>query len=121
MSFQQSILRNLSNLPGWRTNRKILVFESDDWGIVRISSNHAREALIIKNVINSTNIFHYNLHDALESNEDLTSLYDVLSSYKDQNGNHQVFTAINVVANPVLIKSRPKNLLSIFISRLLKP
>lgn len=24
-------IKNLANLLGWRTNRKIVVFESDDW------------------------------------------------------------------------------------------
>jgi hypothetical protein len=33
-----SIVRNLANLPGWCTNRKIVVIESDDWGSIRMPS-----------------------------------------------------------------------------------
>ena len=38
----KNALRNLSNLPGWRTSRKIVVIESDDWGTIRMPSNKAR-------------------------------------------------------------------------------
>jgi hypothetical protein len=38
--------------------------------------------------------------DALESNADLEYLFEVLSKFKDSNGNHPVFTGVNVVANP---------------------
>ena len=35
----KSALRvNVSNIPGWRTNRHIVVIESDDWGSIRMSS-----------------------------------------------------------------------------------
>jgi hypothetical protein len=42
----------------------------------------------------------YNKYDALESNDDLELLFEVLSSVKDKNGNNAVITANNVVANP---------------------
>jgi predicted RNA-binding protein with PIN domain len=35
----KKITKTLSNLPGWRTSRKIVVIESDDWGSLRMSSN----------------------------------------------------------------------------------
>jgi hypothetical protein len=31
-----SMTRNLTNAIGWRTNRKIVVIESDDWGSIRM-------------------------------------------------------------------------------------
>ena len=31
--------RNVVNIPGWSTSRKIVVFESDDWGSIRVRSN----------------------------------------------------------------------------------
>ncbi|MBS4058267.1 MAG: hypothetical protein KGZ82_13185 [Bacteroidales bacterium] len=100
MSFKENIFRNLSNIPGWRTNRKIIVFESDDWGSVRIPSNEVRNVLIKGDVLTSNSTSHYYLYDSLESNDDLTSLFETLSKYKDFKGNHPAFTAINVVANP---------------------
>lgn len=30
-SIRYNILLNLKNIPGWRTNRKIVVIECDDW------------------------------------------------------------------------------------------
>lgn len=50
------------------------------------------------------NISHYYLYDALESNDDLTALFEIFFQFKDKNGNHPVFTAINVVANPEIGK-----------------
>ena len=77
-----------------------MIFESDDWGSIRMPSNQAREALIKADAVKLNDFSHYYLFDALESNDDLTSLFEVLSSFKDQCGNNPVFTAINVVANP---------------------
>jgi hypothetical protein len=42
----------------------------------------------------------FNNNDSLASEDDLTFLFDVLRSVKDQNGNPAVFTAVSVVANP---------------------
>ena len=42
----------------------------------------------------------YCKYDALEANAELEYLFEVLSQYKDSNGNHPVFTGVNVVANP---------------------
>ena len=38
MSFKQTITHNLLNIPGWNTKRRIVVFESDDWGAIRMPS-----------------------------------------------------------------------------------
>jgi hypothetical protein len=35
-SLKSTLSRNLTNARGWRTNRKIIVFESDDWGSIRM-------------------------------------------------------------------------------------
>src|ERR1035441_1243079 len=42
----------------------------------------------------------YNNNDSLASEDDLSSLFEVLQSVKDENGNPAVFTAVSVVANP---------------------
>ncbi|MES2847937.1 MAG: hypothetical protein V4685_02690, partial [Bacteroidota bacterium] len=42
----------------------------------------------------------YNSNDALESNEDMERLYEMLSSVSDKNGNPALLTANNIVANP---------------------
>ena len=86
------------NVFGWRTRRKIVVFESDDWGMLRM---HSLEALAyfeklgfsVRNCI-------FNTNDCLETNDDLEALFDVLESVQDSKGNPCVLTANNVVANP---------------------
>lgn len=38
LKFQELIRKNIINIPGWNTKRKIVVFESNDWGSIRMSS-----------------------------------------------------------------------------------
>jgi hypothetical protein len=95
------IFKNLSNIPGWRTRRNIVVFESDDWGTVRTSSIEAVDRLSSKGIdFKSLDAFRYSYNDTLASVEDLSALFDVLSSVKDINNNPAVFTAVSLVANP---------------------
>ena len=44
----KNLLKNISNLPGWRTNRKIVVIESDDWGSIRMPSLTIFEKFALK-------------------------------------------------------------------------
>lgn len=87
----------LSNLPGWRTKRKIVVIESDDWGSVYMPDRKSLEALKAKGVPLTS---HYVNNDTLESNEDMEMLFDVLRKHKDSTGRNVVITGVNVVANP---------------------
>jgi hypothetical protein len=91
-------MRNIVNIPGWSTQRKIVVFESDDWGSIRMPSKQVRDELVNKGFCFEGQAF--NKYDALESNDDLTALFDVLCKHKDAKGHHPVFTAVNIVANP---------------------
>lgn len=95
---KRTILKHLANLPGWRTNRKIVVFESDDWGSIRMPSKEVFNKLMKGGI--PVEKSHYNRFDALESNADMERLYEVLAGYTDKNGNHPVFTGVCVVANP---------------------
>jgi len=92
------IRRSLVNLPGWITNKKIVVIESDDWGSVRIPSKKVYEHLLEKNIPVDKNYF--TLYDTLESEEDLSDLFEILIKYKDYHGNHPCITANTIVANP---------------------
>ena len=95
----KSALRvNISNIPGWRTLRKIVVIESDDWGSVRMSSVKNFNSLKKAGIPVERN--HYNLYDSLESNSDLEMLFEMLSRFKDKTGRPPVMTGVNVVANP---------------------
>ncbi|WP_051221946.1 hypothetical protein [Neptunomonas japonica] len=82
---------------GWKTKRKLLVIESDDWGAIRTSSKEAYDRLSILGYDMTSSC--YNL-DSLETNEDLEALYNVLNKYKDINNRPVCFTANIVTANP---------------------
>lgn len=98
MQFFSRLKSNLINIPGWSTKRKIIVFESDDWGSIRMSSKANRDSLIRKGFDFSNQPF--NLYDALESNTDMEALFEVLMKHRDATGRPPVFTAVSLVANP---------------------
>lgn len=85
-------------MPGWITSKKIVVFESDDWGSIRMTSKDAYKAFLSSGLPVDKSV--YNKYDAIESNKDLELLYDVLDSVKDRNGNPAIITINNIVANP---------------------
>lgn len=101
---KSTLALNLSNTRGWRTNRKIVVFESDDWGSIRMPNSNVFSKFIEKG---------YNLKsdpyckfDTLASSKDLMLLFEVLSKYRDVEGNHPIITFNTVVANPAFDKIR---------------
>jgi hypothetical protein len=98
MNLKKVIRKNLVNIPGWRTNRKIVVIESDDWGSIRMPSKKVFELLLSKGI--PVDKLYFLKNDCLESEQDLIALFEVLSSFKDIRGNCPVITANAVVANP---------------------
>lgn len=94
----ERIKYQIGNIPGWRTNRKLVVIESDDWGSIRMPSREVYDSLVSEGVplYQST----YNRFDSLASEEDLASLFEVLHSVRDFNGNPAKITANTIVANP---------------------
>lgn len=104
---QKSLSYNLQCLPGKRVNQKIVIIESDDWGSIRMSSKAAYESLLAKGI--PVDKSYYNKFDSLASSEDLESLFEVLSRYKDKNGNSAVITANTITANPDFEKIKSDN------------
>lgn len=98
---------NLINMSGWRTSRKLVVFESDDWGSIRMPSLEIYNKCLDAGYRVDLNPFER--YDSLASEEDLLSLFEVLSSFKDINGNNPVITANCVVANPDFEKIKKDN------------
>lgn len=82
---------------GYQTDKKQILLLSDDWGSVRIKSTQDQESLVKKGLIINNRFDQY---DSLETNEDLELLFEVLTKYKDHNGNHPCITAVTNVANP---------------------
>lgn len=96
-----SLLKVLSNVPGWKTNKKLLIIESDDWGSIRMPSLKTFESLKQMGInVDGGNSSRYNTIDTLASAEDLEVLFNCLSKHKDKNGNSPVFTAISLTSNP---------------------
>ncbi len=102
-----TIVDNLKNVLGWRTDRKLVVFESDDWGMIRMASTIAKQDFISKGY--SINQCPYNSNDRLESNDDLQFLSEILLSVKDCAGKPAKFTINTIVANPDFEKIKNDN------------
>ena len=92
------ISRNLANARGWRTNRKIVVIESDDWGSIRMRDPESFDALLQAGI--RVDRSKYDSLDSLEKKEDLEILFDVLGKHKDEHGNMAKFTTNMVMNNP---------------------
>jgi hypothetical protein len=102
-----NIRKSLSNILGWSTKRKIVVFESDDWGSVRTRSLDDYNLMVKKGLdVADSNFTRF---DKLESDYDLERLFDLLVSFKDFKGNHPVFTPMCIVANPDFDKIENNN------------
>lgn len=98
MNFRNLIAKHYINLRGWKTDRKIVVIESDDWGSIRMPSSEGFDKLLRKGYPVDKNRF--TSLDGLERTEDLEALFKVLRSHKNIKGTHPVITALAVVANP---------------------
>lgn len=96
MSLKQTVLNHVKNISGWRTKRKLVVISVDDYGNVRLDSKEARERMDKAGLkIHSR----FDAFDTLETREDLEALYEVLTSVKDKNGRHAVFTPFALPCN----------------------
>lgn len=95
---KSSLISSVTNARGWRTNRKIVVIESDDWGSIRMPSKQVYNELLKRGIRVDNDP--YNKYDGLATKKDLEALFEVLSSIKDKNGRSAVLTANTITANP---------------------
>jgi hypothetical protein len=93
---KQTLKKHLINSRGSRIEAKVVVFESDDWGSIRIPSKSIQQQLVAKELIKNKDPF--SKYDALETSEDYYALYEVFRKFKDRKGNHPVLT-VNVILN----------------------
>lgn len=96
--FKRQLSNHLVNTQGWTTSRKIVVFESDDWGSIRMPSTTAYQNLLNAGI--RVDKSPYCRYDSLCSVNDLEALFLVLQNNKDGHQNPAVLTANAVVANP---------------------
>src|SRR5699024_3858964 len=107
MSLTNHIKRNIKNVPGKKTKRKVVVIYVDDYGSVRVRDKTAYQNLDKAGIPLSASRF--SQHDTLAEREDLSKLFEVLTSVKDKNGHHACFTPFVPVANPDFDKIRSGN------------
>ena len=91
-----TLIGNAKNFFGPKTKRKIIVFSVDDYGNVRLDSKQARDNM---DAAGMKIYSRFDLLDTLETKQDLEQLYDVLSSVKDKNGRHAIFTPFAMPCN----------------------
>lgn len=98
IGFKQRAAAYYRNLRGWRTDRKLLVIESDDWGSIRMPSLEVYQRCLKAGYpVDRT---WYERYDSLLSEDDLELLFEVLSSVRDRQGRPAVVTANVIVGNP---------------------
>lgn len=97
-SIKRGLVTNLKNVPGWSTNRKIVVFISDDWGDLRIYSKEEYERLLSQGVPVDRSA--HTRIEGVASHYDLLRLFEVLNSVKDKNGKPAVLSPFMIMANP---------------------
>lgn len=98
--------RGLFYLKAWRSDDKVVVIESDDWGSIRTSTREAYDHLERQGYQMSAS--KYSL-DALETNQDLVELFNVLGNYFDADGNPACMTANMIMTNPDFNKIKENN------------
>jgi len=107
MNLRSDIFRNVSNTTGYRTLRKFILLESDDWGSIRMPSLEAFKKLESQGLdLRTQDAERYNLNDHLASSNDLENLFEILNEVKDAFGQSAVMTPITIVANPDFKKIR---------------
>ncbi len=111
-----SLVKNyLKNIPGYKTNRKLLAFAVDDYGNLRVRSKETQQKLIDFGMP-AVSIF--DKLDTLETENDLAALFDVLSKFRDRNDNPACFSAYALCCNPNYEEIANQNFTS-YISELL--
>lgn len=108
MNLRRQLAKNYINFRGWSSKRKIVVFESDDWGTIRMSSKEVFDTLNKSGI--DVNKSYFTKYDCIESMEDLEELFNVLTSFIDKNGNYPSITANSVLTNPDFDKIRAADL-----------
>lgn len=109
---KSSISRNINNANGWKTKRKILIIESDDWGSIRTPDKNA--LLKLKSQGFQVDKCAYMLNDALESNDDMQYLFNFIESRPIK----PVITANFLTANPDFEKIKESDFKHYYYERL---
>ena len=86
------------NYKSFKTNRQLVIIESDDWGSLRTKDKKTRDKL--NEISTAVTNDRYIQLDSIANAEDLAALFEVLNSVKDAKGNPACLTANVCTANP---------------------
>ncbi len=86
-----------SNFLGKKIKEKLIIIESDDWGAIRTPSKEALKAFAKKGLDLANSDYKV---DALASKDDLELLFEILASFKGNDGQPAKLTANTIMANP---------------------
>lgn len=92
MKIKQKISARLRLLTTLQCQQPVVIFQSDDWGMIRSPKN--------KDFIPKYGQPKVWAFDQLESVEELDKIYKILSSYRDDHQNHPFIEANFIVSNP---------------------
>jgi hypothetical protein len=106
-AIRNTISLNLKNSKGWSSDKKIIVFESDDWGSIRMPNKDVYNTFLEKGY--PVDRIAYEKFDTLASEDDLRLLFGVLTKFKDHRGKHPVITANTIMGNPDFEKIEKSN------------
>ena len=81
-----------------KTDQKLILITSDDWGCKRLKSKET--ILQLRELGYSPEFNRFDNLDMLERNKDIEGLFEILLKHKDHQGHHPTLTAITNVANP---------------------
>lgn len=97
-SLKSTFSRNITNARGWKTNRKILVIESDDWGSIRMPGKKIYSQLKETRIGKSLSLF--DSLDSLERREDFQKMLELADEFRDSKNNPLVITLNTIMQNP---------------------
>lgn len=102
-SFKSYLAATDINRKGKSIKEKIVIIESDDWGAIRTPSKEVLIDFEKKGLDISNSIYKV---DALENQDDLELLFEVLIKHKGSDGKPAKFTANAIMGNPDFKKIR---------------
>ncbi|MEC5166433.1 hypothetical protein RCH18_002173 [Flavobacterium sp. PL11] len=100
------------------TKRKLVVFESDDWGSIRMPNNKVYQNLKDSGFDLTNRPFER--FDSVATNEDLSLLFELLASFRDSNNNHPVITANVITGNPDFVKIKKNDFQEFFVEEFIE-
>ena len=97
-AIKSAALRLATNLRGWKSRRKLMIVESDDWGAIRMPGPEAWKRLLKAGI--RVDRSRYDSLDCLEKQEDFQALMNVIGGHRDVSGRPAIFTFNTVMGNP---------------------